>query len=101
MIELSVVAPCFDEAANLRELTGRVLSALAQMRVQGELVLVDDGSRDETGAVLAELSAEHSGVVVVRHARNLGIEAAWRSGVHASSGRYVCLIDADLQNRPE
>jgi phenylacetate-CoA ligase len=100
-IELSVVAPCFDEQDNLRELTARVLATLDGLALNGELVLVDDGSRDGSRAVLAALAAEQPRVVVRHHAHNRGIEAAWRSGVHASRGRYVCLIDADLQNRPE
>lgn len=101
-IALSVVAPCFDEADNLRELAARVLAAFDTLALRAELVLVDDGSRDHSRAVLAALAAEHHPRIrVVHHPRNLGIAAAWRSGVHASRGRHVCLIDADLQNQPE
>ncbi|HMI91017.1 MAG TPA: glycosyltransferase [Polyangiales bacterium] len=100
-IELSVVAPCFNERGNLRELAARVLAVFDQLALSGELVLIDDGSQDDSRMLLAELAREQPRVVVRCHARNRGIEAAWRSGVHASRGRYVCLIDADLQNRPE
>src|SRR5689334_1076207 len=100
-VELSVVAPCFDEAGNLRELCARVLAVFAERGLAGELLLVDDGSRDQSAAIMAELARAEPRVRVLRHARNRGIEAGWQTGVHASAGRYVCLIDADLQNRPE
>src|SRR5690348_2537815 len=93
-VELSVVAPCFNEAGNLRELCARVLAVFDARELAGELVLVDDGSRDDSAAIMAELAREQSRVRVLRHARNRGIEAGWQTGVHASAGRYVCLIDA-------
>ena len=96
-----MVAPCFNEAGNLRELAARVLQVFDQRQLAGELVLVDDGSRDQSASLLAALAREQPRVRVLSHTHNRGIEAGWQTGVHASTGRYVCLIDADLQNRPE
>lgn len=98
---ISVVAPCYNEMENARALTDRLLHLFAKKNLHGEVVLVNDGSRDETGRVLDELAAEHPNVVAVHHPKNRGIAVAWKTGVDASNGKYVCLIDADLQYVPE
>ncbi|MCW5893236.1 MAG: glycosyltransferase [bacterium] len=98
---VSVVAPCLNEAGNLPELVERLDRALRKKDVRGEIVLVDDGSTDDTPAVTARLQAAYPSLVVVRHPVNRGIEEGWRSGLRASHGTYVCFIDADLQNLPE
>jgi len=99
--ELSVTAPCYNEEGNLRELVNRLQNAFYTKNIAGEIVLVDDGSTDNTGALLDKLSQEHPNVVAVHHGRNLGMVAGWRSGLQAAHGDLVCLIDADLQNLPE
>lgn len=98
---LSVVVPCYNEAKNLPELVERLERVFDRKELAGEVVLVDDGSADDTGAVIRALSADHPRVVGVFHERNRGIAAAWESGVSRARGEYVCLIDADLQNLPE
>ncbi len=101
-IDLSVVAPCFNEADNLREFVARTLRVLDLKEIPGEIVLVDDGSTDGTAGIIGEHEARHPGRVVgVFHDGNRGIEQGWRSGLEASRGAFVCLIDADLQNQPE
>jgi phenylacetate-CoA ligase len=98
---LSVVAPCFNEAQNLPELVDRLTRTFQRKDIAGEIVLVNDGSRDATGSVIDELARQNPRVVPVHHATNRGIEAAWRSGLQAARGVYVCFIDADLQHLPE
>jgi phenylacetate-CoA ligase len=99
---LSVIAPCFNEEFNVPELTERVLRTFERGGVDGELVLVDDGSKDGTRRVIEEQMAKHPGRVVgCFHARNGGISAAWKTGTAAARGVYVCVIDADLQYQPE
>lgn len=100
-IELSVVAPCFNEVSNVSALATRVLNVFRERQLRGELILVDDGSSDGTGQKIDELASTHDAVRAVHHERNSGIEAAWRSGVATSHGRHLCFIDADLQNLPE
>lgn len=102
-MELSVLVPCYDEAANIAQLVTRVGAVLDVMVAPGaaELVLVDDGSSDETFALATRAAGEHPFVVVVRHPQNRGLEAAWNTGLRASRGRWVCILDADLQYRPE
>jgi phenylacetate-CoA ligase len=99
--ELSVIAPCLNEAANLPELVERVRLLFARRHLAGELILVDDGSQDATAEVMAQLAAAHPFVVIARHPSTRGIAVAWRTGLARARGHYVCLIDADLQYQPE
>ncbi len=101
-VDVSVVVPCLNEEANLPPLASRLFAAMARAGVSCELVPVDDGSTDTTWDVIQTLSRAHPDAITgVRHDTNLGIPAAWRSGIAAARGTYVCLIDADLQNPPE
>ncbi len=101
-LTLSVIAPCFNEKLNIPVLVERVLGVLDQGQLAGELVLVDDGSADGTGKAIEGFMDQHPGRVVgCFHDRNRGIAAAWKTGVAAARGKYVCIIDADLQYRPE
>ena len=98
---ISVIAPAFNEAPNLGELVERLQRVFEARGMRGEIVLVDDGSTDETGEVIDKLAAGAENVIAVHHDQNRGIEAGWRSGLEASSGGLVCLIDSDLQYVPE
>ena len=100
-VELSVVVPCYNEAGNLPELVARLRSVFEKRKVRGEIVLVNDGSRDDTGNVIDALAKTHPEVVPVHHEKNRGLAAGWDSGVAKATGTYVCLIDADLQYQPE
>lgn len=100
-VDLSVVVPCFNEALNLPELAKRTLGAFERGELVGQLVLVDDGSSDDTALRIAALAQEHEAITGVYHERNAGITTAWRSGLSASTGRSVAIMDADLQYQPE
>ena len=99
--ELSVIVPCLDEEPNLPELVLRVGATFSRGGFEGELVIVDDGSTDGSPALLEALRREHAFVVVRRHASNRGIAQAWKTGLAASRGRLVSILDADLQYQPE
>lgn len=99
--ELSVIVPCFNEEGHLPELVERTVRVFERRGIAGEIVLVDDGSRDGTSGEIAALAAVDPRVVGVRHPENRGIPAAWKSGLERARGRYVLTIDADLQNLPE
>lgn len=96
---LSVVAPMHDEERNARPFYERVAGALAG--VPFELVLVDDGSRDGTAKVLAELAAGDERVKVLRLSRNFGHQPAITAGLEHARGDAVVMIDGDLQDPPE
>jgi phenylacetate-CoA ligase len=100
--DLSVVAPCFNEEANLPTLVARLLRSVEHSDIRMQVVLVDDGSTDTTWNVIQTLELQYAPLVKgVRHEVNKGIPGGWRSGVAQADGAYVCFIDADLQNPPE
>jgi glycosyltransferase involved in cell wall biosynthesis len=88
-----------DEEGNAREFYERVSSALAG--IPFELVIVDDGSRDATAAVLAELAHLDERVKVIRLSRNFGHQPAITAGLEHARGDAVVMIDGDLQDPPE
>jgi phenylacetate-CoA ligase len=101
-VELSVIVPCLNEELNIPELTARLLRTFEVGGFHGEVVLVDDGSRDGTANVIRAQMAAHPGEVTgVFHLTNLGIAEGWKSGARASHGKLVATIDADLQYQPE
>ena len=93
-IDLSVVIPAYNEASRLGDTLSRVLAYLERRGKRFEVLVVDDGSADNTVEVAQEFS--HRGVWVLELARNRGKGAALRHGVVASSGEMVLLCDADL-----
>jgi dolichol-phosphate mannosyltransferase len=96
---LSVVAPVYNEEATIAEFHRRVASTLAGQRF--ELVLVDDGSRDESAAALARLAEEDPRVRIVSLSRNFGHQAALTAGLDHARGDAVVMMDSDLQDPPE
>lgn len=97
---LSVVVPCHNEEAVLPLLVREVLAALEPTAVEVEVVLVDDGSRDGTRAVLRELHARDPRVRHVVLSRNFGKESAMLAGLVHARGDAVVIMDADLQHPP-
>jgi glycosyltransferase involved in cell wall biosynthesis len=98
---LSLVVPCFNEAAGLASFWARTSDALDALGLPAEAVFVDDGSRDATFAVLSALAARDSRVRVVALSRNFGKEVALAAGLDHARGEAVVPIDADLQHPPE
>jgi len=100
-VEVSIIVPCFNEAENVIELTERARAMFDARGIAGEVVFVDDASTDHTGALIDELAARHDFVRAVHHTTNKGMPGGWASGVAAASGRYVVIMDGDLQYLPE
>ena len=96
---LSVVAPIYNEEQTVGELHRRIAVALAE--VPFELVLVDDGSSDDTPRLLAELADTDPRVRVVTLSRNFGHQAALTAGLDHAHGDATVMIDGDLQDPPE
>ncbi len=97
---ISVVAPAYNEAATLRPLVAALRAALDPLGRPYEIVLVDDGSTDGSGAAIGRLSAEDRRVRGLRLARNAGQSAALHAGFREARGEVIVTIDADLQNDP-
>ena len=98
--ELSIVVPLYNEAESLPPLVEQLLAALRPLGRSFELVLVDDGSSDDTAAVLRHLAAQTTELVAVLLRRNYGQTPAMSAGFDASRGALIVTLDGDLQNDP-
>ena len=106
---LSVVVPAKNEAASLPQLVVEIVQALRplmSLRSDGptlggfEIIVVDDGSTDDTAVVLRDLTSRYPELQPVRLAQNVGQSAATAAGFRAARGEWVATLDADLQNDP-
>jgi dolichol-phosphate mannosyltransferase len=96
--EISAVIPAKNEAANLAELIGEIHEALVGRSY--EIVVVDDGSDDDTPRLLAELGKDDPRIVGLRHPKSLGRSAAVYSGTRTAKGQHIVTLDGDGQNDP-
>lgn len=97
MTGISFVLPCHDEAENVEAAITAALAAGKRCATDCEVIVVDDGSRDDTAARAAAYAAKDARVRIVGHARNRGYGDAVRSGIGAARLDWVFLTDADLQ----
>ena len=97
---LSIVVPVYNEEENVRPLFEKIQAVCETIGETYEVLFVDDGSRDETFAVLAELSKEKSQLVVIRFRENAGQTAAMAAGFEFARGQRIISMDGDLQNDP-
>lgn len=101
-IILSVVIPCYNEADSLHELHRRVSSVCHEtVGDDYEIVLVNDGSRDQTWATMSNLASANVHVVAINLSRNYGHQLALSAGLQMCRGERVFILDADLQDPPE
>jgi glycosyltransferase involved in cell wall biosynthesis len=89
--DVSIVIPAYNEG----QIIGDVVAALAAAAAWREIIVVDDGSRDDTAS-----NAQKAGASVVRHPYNKGNGAAVKSGIRRATGQYVLIVDGDGQHRP-
>jgi glycosyltransferase involved in cell wall biosynthesis len=99
-MDLSVIIPIKDERDNLRPLHDRMCAALDPLGLTYEMIIVDDGSSDDSRAVLEELAARDTRLKVIRLRRNFGQTPALQAGIDWSSGDVLVTMDGDLQNDP-
>src|SRR5258706_13699561 len=99
-MELSIVIPVFNEEANVGPLVERVAGVLLKLPSPHEVLVVDDGSRDQTVKKLLELKQKYAWLKVVELRRNFGQHAATYAGFDNAKGRIVVTLDGDLQNDP-
>jgi glycosyltransferase involved in cell wall biosynthesis len=97
---LSVVIPAYNEAPNVEPCYRELLSVLEPLGRPFEVIVVDDGSTDETFAVLARIADADPRLRVLRFKRNAGQTAALVAGFRVARGDVVVTMDADLQNDP-
>jgi len=94
---LSIVLPCFNEEANIGRAVRQASDAALRFSRRHEVIVVDDGSSDETALVAGRLATHDRSIRLVMHADNHGYGAALRSGIRAARMPWVLLTDADLQ----
>ena len=99
-MRLSIVVPTYNERTRLGELVEAVFQVFAAHGIDGELVIVDDGSPDGTGALADDLATRHR-IRVVHRPGKLGLGTAVIDGFAAASGEILGVMDADLSHPPE
>lgn len=97
---VSIVIPAFNEAASIRHTVSEIVQLLTP-HCRLEILLVDDGSTDDTALVAHQLAQEFNSLVYLRLSRNFGKEAAISAGLHRAKGDAVMIVDADGQHPPE
>lgn len=100
-LRLSIVCPCYNEAKNIEALVAAIASCLRPVEVSWELILVNDGSSDDTWSHITAAAARDLRVRGINLSRNFGKEAAMLAGLRAALGDAVVIMDADLQHPPE
>ncbi|MBQ7516591.1 MAG: glycosyltransferase family 2 protein [Schwartzia sp.] len=101
MKQVSIVVPVFNEEANIRHFYEAVCQAMAPLAYTFELVFVDDGSRDESRAILSDLARTDARVQPIFLARNFGHQLALTCGLDYAEGDAVITMDGDMQHPPE
>ena len=99
-IDLSVVAPIYNEVESIPRLIEAIASAVAPTGLNYEIICVDDGSSDGSVELLKELAASRHDLCVVLLRRNYGQTPAMAAGFHQARGRVIVTMDGDLQNDP-
>jgi len=100
-MKLSVIVPVYNEQENIRPLYQAILKSVKPLKIQWELLLVDDGSRDKGLEIIQDLvkkDPSHTSAIILR--RNFGQTAAIAAGIDHARGDVIILLDADLQNDP-
>lgn len=97
---VSLVIPCYNEEESVDELLNEAFGVLDNNGLSGEIVIVDDGSRDGTWARLEQWAEREKRLKLVRFRRNYGQTAAMVAGLDHAAGRIIIPLDADLQNDP-
>ncbi|HXI30841.1 MAG TPA: glycosyltransferase family 2 protein [Vicinamibacterales bacterium] len=100
-IDLSIVVPLYNEAGTFDELHRRLSEIVLLLGLDTEIIYVDDGSSDATGALIEHIGARDPRVNAIRLARNYGQTAALAAGFDAARGERIVAMDGDLQHEPE
>lgn len=95
--KVSLVLPAHNEEKNISLALDQAGEVLARLAPDYEILVIDDGSTDNTAAIAAHLAGTSDKIRVIRHERNVGYGAALKSGLQASRGDFVFFMDADLQ----
>src|SRR3978361_1966513 len=98
---LSVVVPIYNEAGNVKELAERLQRTLTELNRPFEIIMVNDGSADNSWNIILELAANYPSLKAIDLAGNFGQTIALRAGFEAATGEIIIAMDGDLQHSPE
>ena len=98
--KLSIIVPCYNEQDALPIFYNEVSKVLSSLNCEYEIILVDDGSKDNTLSIMEDISSKDTHTLYLSFSRNFGKEAAMYAGFRNSSGDYVAVMDADMQDPP-
>src|SRR5262245_39757111 len=99
-MEISIVVPVYKSAPCLPELAQRVRESVGRHTSSYELILVNDGSPDDSWDVIGRLTQEHDFVVGVNLRKNVGQDGALMAGLSVAKGQVIVIMDDDLQHDP-
>ncbi|MFA5161611.1 MAG: glycosyltransferase family 2 protein [Elusimicrobiales bacterium] len=99
-IDVSVIMPALNEAKNIELAVGNSLAAFAEFGLEGEIIVIDDGSRDGTGEIVRRLAEKDARVRLLRHETPRGIGASFWDGEAAARGSAVVMLPGDNENDP-
>jgi len=97
---LSIVMPALNEERAIHSAVRSTLAAFDDLDVAGEVIVIDDGSTDSTGMIVADESARDARVRMVRHESPQGVGASFWDGVRHARGEFVCMLPGDNENDP-
>lgn len=100
MSKISIIVPCYNEQEALPFFYKEAVRVLNDMKVSYEIILVNDGSKDQTLDVMKQLASSDDNVAYLSLSRNFGKEAAMYAGFCNADGDYIAVMDADLQDPP-
>jgi len=96
-VSVSIFFPCYNEQENVARVTEQAVAVAENLRGDYEIIIIDDGSTDDTGRIADGIAATHDRVRVVHHERNQGYGAALQSGFKAATKEFVFYTDGDGQ----
>ena len=101
MPKYSIVVPIHNEELNVNELTNRLMAVMSKVGETFEILIIDDGSQDNTWKILLEIGEVEKRLKAIRLSRNFGQHHAITAGLNICKGDWVVVMDGDLQDRPE
>lgn len=99
MPEISIIIPVYNEASNIPRLISKICSSLKGLDY--EVIFVDDGSKDGTEKLVHSIQKKNERIKLIERGKKLGLSSAVIAGLKLSSGKYVCVMDGDLQHDPK
>lgn len=98
---LSIILPTYNEKDNIRVIVNGILDVCKKNKISNEIIIVDDNSPDGTGKIADDLSKKYNNLKVIHREKKSGLGSAVLAGFSNSKGKFICIMDADLQHNPD